>query len=430
MSFEKELAEETIRKRERAKKLVSSGIRELDEMLGGGFRPGTMTLIQENLGSEGAILIKNIVQVQLALSNLVLLIVTDPTVLYIVEELEELEDENLMILNLAPKGNENIDLIYDRLDISVKIKDARKHLAERSADGTPSFVILLTLNPFFLNLEANQVLRIISDNLLLVLKNQTIDLVLMQKGLVKDITQAQLSSQVHGVIDLSSRYAGNKKENTLRIVKMHGQKFDLNVVPYEIYYPPDGSSVSFLINSAFLTSFETFRALIHWEQGEIRLAQYPYLIAPVNYFNAFLEIPTNIDERKGLEEILEKAQGIGRNLARDVGEMYFLDGFSLLEASLRTAALQGWGEGVIIDFEPEENLITIGQFFPKGFNNQNYLVFLEGLYRGIIGWSIKRKVRYMRVAEDVDAIGPAGRSRKLLKIRLKSREQKDDLLGE
>ncbi len=47
-SLEKQLGEVTLRKSMYERELVSSGIRELDEMMGGGFRPGTSTLIQED----------------------------------------------------------------------------------------------------------------------------------------------------------------------------------------------------------------------------------------------------------------------------------------------------------------------------------------------------------------------------------------------
>src|SRR4030042_1603149 len=104
MSLDKELAEDTILKREREKNFVSSGIRELDEMIGGGFRRGSLTLIQESLGAGGVVLLKNIIEVQLALANHVLVIYTDPTLQYYISKLEEMHDPNLSILNLLPKG--------------------------------------------------------------------------------------------------------------------------------------------------------------------------------------------------------------------------------------------------------------------------------------------------------------------------------------
>lgn len=387
-------------------------------MLGGGFRPGTFTLVQESIGSEGSVLLENIIEVQLALSNKVLLIVTDPTMFYVTERLLRLNDDNLTILDLS-SGD-----VSDRLDLSVKIKDARKAFYEKCKDGTLGFVFFLTLNPFFLNMDASQVIQILSDNLPLTISNQTIDIALVQKGLVKPITFAQLSAIMHGVVDLSSEFRGSQKINTLRILKFHGQKYDLNVVPFELYYDPNGDKVSFMINSAFLSSFETFRTLLHWERGEIKLANIPYLMAPVTYFNAFMEIATNLDPEKGKTEIIERAQGIGRKLTRSVAEMYFLSGLALFRSTVRTAALQGWGEGEIEEVEPEENLIVVHQSFPRTFTKAVYLDFLEGLYRGIISTSLARRVRYFHVRDDEE---PGVQNAVVLRIRLQPKATTESL---
>ena len=78
-SMERQLGQTTLQKALYERELVSSGIRELDEMLGGGFRPGTCSLIQEDLGANGLVLIEKIVEIQLSLDNYVLVILTDPT---------------------------------------------------------------------------------------------------------------------------------------------------------------------------------------------------------------------------------------------------------------------------------------------------------------------------------------------------------------
>lgn len=104
MSLDKQLADDILLKQEREKTLISSGIRELDEMIGGGFRLGSLILIQESLGAGGVVLLKNIIEVQLALANHVLVIYTDPTLQYYISKLEAMHDPNLSILNLLPKG--------------------------------------------------------------------------------------------------------------------------------------------------------------------------------------------------------------------------------------------------------------------------------------------------------------------------------------
>ncbi|OLS14673.1 MAG: hypothetical protein RBG13Loki_1715 [Promethearchaeota archaeon CR_4] len=388
MSLDKELADDTLLKRERQKNFVSSGIRELDEMIGGGFRLGSLTLIQESVGAGGVVLLKNIIEVQLALANRVLVIYTDPTLQYYISKLEAMHDPNLSILNLLPKGA--VDTSFNRHDINLRIKAIRSKLFP---SPVPVFVVMLTLNPFFLNFEEEQVIRIVYENLVLTLQYKTIDLVLLQKGLVSEGIVAKLQSLSHGVIDLTSQFEGTNKQNTIRILKMVETVPDANVVPYEIFFDKYTQKERFIINTAFLTSFETFRSLIKWRDGETKLSQYPYLIAPVHYFNSFLEIALNLNPVKGRIELLEKAQGIGRKLAKSVERTYFLSGSELLRACIRTISLQGWGAGQLKACELEENLIIIGQRFPNQFNEEPYQIFMEGFYRGVIKTILGRNVR-------------------------------------
>jgi len=391
VSLEKELAEDTLLKREREKAFISSGVRELDEMIGGGFRRGTLTLIQESLGAGGVILLKNIIEIQLALANKVLVVYSDPTLQYYITKLEALQDSNLMILNLLPKGSG--DLSFNRHDINLRIKDMRNKL---STTEVPVFVIMLTINPFFLNLEEEQVIRILSENLLLTLQYKTIDLVLMQKGLVSESAAAKLQSLAHGVIDLNVIFEGAHKNNTIRILKMVEAVPDVKTEPFETLYDKYADKERFLINTAFLTSFETFRSLIKWQDGETTLSDYPYLIAPIYYFNAFLEIAYNIDPERGKQDILEKSMAIGRKLTRSVERMYFLTGAELLRACIRTISLQGWGAGKLKHCELEENLIAIKQRLPSPFSEDPYKVFLDGMYRGAIKTIFHRNVREVK----------------------------------
>ena len=57
----------------------------------------------------------------------------------------------------------------------------------------------------------------------------------------------------------------------------------------------------------------------------------PYAIIPQQFLNNLFEMPINIDKAKGKEEILEKAQGIGRRMAIMVEKLYFVEGFDLLK---------------------------------------------------------------------------------------------------
>ncbi len=388
MTLDKELADDTLLKREREKNFVSSGIRELDEMIGGGFRKGSLTLIQESLGAGGVVLLKNIIEVQLALANKVLVIYTDPTLQYYISKLEETHDKNLSILNLLPKGAG--DTSFNRHDINLRVKDARGKLFPSTV---PVFVVIFTLNPFFLNLDEEQVIHILHENLLLTLQYKTIDLVLLQKGLVSEGIVAKMQSLSHGVIDLTSQFEGTHKQNTVRIPKMVESVPDVKVEPYEILFDKYTQKEKFTINTAFLTSFETFRSLIKWRDGEITLSQYPYLIAPIHYFNAFLDIALTLNRQKGRAEILEKAQGVGRKLATAVERMYFLSGSELLKASIRTISLQGWGAGQLKACELGENLIVIEQHFPSQVVEEPYQIFIEGFFRGVIKTIFGRSVR-------------------------------------
>ncbi|MHA1819787.1 MAG: RAD55 family ATPase, partial [Promethearchaeota archaeon] len=408
--LEKDLAESTIRKQEYLirKNFQSCGIRELDEMLGGGFLPGTFTLFQQDLGAGGEIIFSKIIELQLAFSNLVLVILSDPTASFLKEDLNEKSKkypDTLMILDLVSEGKGNMNIFFDKHEISLRIREARRRAYDKliemrkteEDENIQLFVITVSLNPFLLNLSRESVIRLLYDNLLQCIQNKSIDLKLLTKNIISTETNAQIQSIAHGVIDLSSYFEGTQKKFEIKILKMIGHNYDLKVEPYIIHFNEKLQKFSFNIKSAFLTSFETFRNLMTWNKGSISLAKQQYLIIPISYFNNLLEMPLNIDPKKGKDEIIEKGQGIGRRLGILVEKLYYLTDIDLFNATLQTASLLGWGSAFIQAYEPTENLITVLHKIHKEFRQKAYMIFLEGYYRGLIKRTLNRDVRYIKI---------------------------------
>jgi archaellum biogenesis ATPase FlaH len=407
-SLEKGLADTTLIKNKYARNFVSCGIRELDEMLGGGFMPGTLTLFQQDLGSGCEIIFSKILEPQLSLSNVVLVVLSDPTANFLAEELERLKCENLIILNLVQQSKTNINVVNDKHEISLKIREARRQALElldqkRLKEKDPNlhlFTIFVSFNPFVLNLSPENVIRILYDNLLECTEHRTIDLILLNKNILSNEMNARIQSLCHSVVDLRSFFEGVQKKNEIRILKMIGRFFDEKIEPYIILYDDRLQTFSFIIKSAFLTSFETFRNLLSWNYGSIALAKEPYIMAPVSYINNLLEMPMNMDRRKGKEEVVEKAQGIGRRMTVMVEKLYFVTDIDLFKATLQTASLLGWGDAILISFEPEENQIILSHKIHSEFNQNVYIAFLEGYYRGVVKRALSRGIRYIKVTHE------------------------------
>lgn len=398
-SMEKQLGEVTLQKALYERELVSSGIRELDEMMGGGFRPGTCTLLQEDLGSGGLIMLEKIIELQLALENKVLIVYADPTAEFFVNRIKELPHEkgDLIILDFVKKSQKNIEILFDKHELSLQIQQSQMELLDRlkttGDEDTSAFIIYITLNPILMNLDERTVSRMLLETIITNSKNQTITLMSFQKDIISKEYHARIAALFHAVIDLTSQYQGIQKMNYIKIQKYVGRFFDPKVEPYNIEFDVERNKYNFLIKSAFLTSFDTYRALMEWQAGTIYLSKVPYIISPVAYLNMLLDIPLNIDENKGKVEIIEKSMGIGRILTVNTESLYHLKSIDLLKATLRSAALQGYGYIRVIDYDKDENLLVLRQTIHPAFNLRPYLIFLEGFYRGIVKRSLGRQVR-------------------------------------
>jgi len=377
-------------------------------MLGGGFMPGTLTLFQQDLGSGCEIIFTKIIEPQLFVSNVVLVILSDPTANFLAEELERLKCENLVVLNLVQQSKTNINVVNDKHEISIKIREARRQALDlveekKKKEKDPNlhlFTIVVSFNPFVLNLSPENVIRLLYDNLLECIDHNSIDLILINKNILSAEMNARIQSLSHSVVDLRSFFEGVQKKNEIRILKMIGRFFDEKIEPYIIIYDDRLQTFSFIIKSAFLTSFETFRNLLSWNYGSIALAKEPYIMAPVSYINNLLEMPMNMDKRKGKEEVVEKAQGIGRRMTVMVEKLYFVTDIDLFKATLQTASLLGWGDAILTSFEPEENQIILNHKIHSEFNQSVYIAFLEGYYRGVVKRSLARGIRYIKVTRE------------------------------
>ncbi|MHA1340759.1 MAG: ATPase domain-containing protein [Promethearchaeota archaeon] len=411
--LEKALADATLKRKELVKNFHSSGIREFDEMLGGGFAEGTLTLIQQDIGCGGEIILNKMIELQLQLSNVVLVILTDPTAMFIEEKLKKLEEEfveenSLIILNLARTSIKNINVLSDKHEVSLRIRAARENAIEllknkrenENDEEIQLFIFIISLNSLVLNLSNENLIRVVHDFLLDSIEQKTIDIILLNKGIVSKEMNAKIQSLCHGVIDLSAYYEGVQKKTDIKILKLTGRFHDLKIEPYILAFDENTNEYKFFIKSAFLTSFDTFKNLLAWNKGSIFLSKVPYIITPINYIDSFLDIPRIIDSKKGKIELLERAQGIGRRMSIMAEKLYFLEGYPLFKSTLQMASLMGWGQAEIEEFEEEENLIKIIHIANKEFKAENFQIFLEGFYRGIILRTLNKKISYIEIHQE------------------------------
>jgi archaellum biogenesis ATPase FlaH len=422
---EEQLGAETLLS-EKAKKLkISSGIREYDEMIGGGFSPASLNLIQESLGCGGDILSYCIARANLNLSNKVLIIYSDPLSRYLVERLKKFDSklclendpspnntytefkgpgkmcgENLFILDLVALSENDITIMEDKhelqLSVSMAISQMLKAIENSGDDYSEKFIIFFSLNPFLLKLGPST-LDILYNSVIEASKSNYVQLLLMQKNIISQELKAKIQSLCHMVCDLSAKDTEGLTELKIKILKHAGTIHDIKSEPYIIEYDRHLDRYSFLIRGAFLTSFETLRNLLNYQNGSIFLANVPYLIAPVEYFNTLIEAPLNISLEAGKREIHEKSMAIGRRLTNATKGLYYLFDFDLLKATIRQLALFGFGNFEIDVYEKEENLLMVTVSFHKELQDRSYKLFIRGLMEGIIRRSLKRSIRSVRL---------------------------------
>ncbi|TFF95778.1 MAG: hypothetical protein EU544_02050 [Promethearchaeota archaeon] len=421
--FQKDLGRETLLAQKAEKGKISSGIREFDEMIGGGFTPASINLIQENLGCGADILSYCIARANLNLSNKVLIIFSDPLSKYLVERLTIIDQKgtslnenesakdsfvgkgqtrgnNLYTLDLVSLSESDVSLMEDKMEVQLKISSAIDQMVKdidgTSEEDTEKFILYFTLNPFLLKLGPST-LDIMYNSLVESSKSNYVQVIIMQKNIINQELSAKIQSLCHLVCDLSATDIGGITSHYIRVLKHAGTIHDIKAEPYIVEYNREMDKYNFLIRGAFLTSFETLRNLLKYQQGTIFLANVPYLIAPVDYFNILLEMPLNLSIEGGKREINEKSQAIGRKLTNATKSLYYLDGVDLLKATLRQMALFGFGNLEIEVYEDEENLLIINIQFQKEFHERSYKLFIKGMMEGIIRSVLERTIRSVRI---------------------------------
>jgi len=424
-NVEEQLGEETLLTERAKKSKISSGIREFDEMIGGGFSPASLNLLQESLGCGGDILAYCIARTNLNLSNKVLIIYSDPLSRYLVERLKRFDSklcaeedeennntykefkgpgkfcgENLFILDLVSLSEKDVTIMEDRhelqLNITLAINQMLEALEKSGDDYSEKFIIFFSLNPFLLKLGAST-LDILYNSVIEASKSNYVQILLMQKGIISLELKAKIQSLCHLVCDLNAQDTQGLTELKIKILKHAGTIHDIKSEPYIIEYERQQDRYSFLIRGAFLTSFETLRNLLTYQSGSIYLANIPYLIAPVEYFNTLLETPLNISLEAGKREINEKSMAIGRRITNATKSLYYLFDLDLLKATLRQLALFGFGNFEIDVYEKEENLLMVTVSFHRELHERSYKLFIKGLMEGIIRRSLKRSIRSVRL---------------------------------
>ena len=176
-------------------------------------------------------------------------------------------------------SQQNFGLFSDIRDVSIHINDAiAKMMADVDEDSDEEmeiFTIFLSLTPFLNNMKDNQILELLMENIEKTKKYGIVNFSIMQKEVISRELHAKITSMFHGVIDLVSEYRGTQKNNYIRILKMAGRYYDLKMEPYVIKFDKETQNYYFLIKSAFLTTFDTYRDFLEWHSGQIFLNKIP-----------------------------------------------------------------------------------------------------------------------------------------------------------
>ncbi|TFG19741.1 MAG: hypothetical protein EU530_05375 [Promethearchaeota archaeon] len=399
---QEKLAESTLRKRDllEKKRFFSSGIRELDEMLGGGFQSDSLTLFQQDIGSGGEVIIKQIIENQISVSNVVLVILNDVISRSLIQSIRETTDSpDFIILDLVEKGIKNVDLFTNRLEISLQIRSAREKAVnyvnqKRTDYNDPNiqlFTAIISINPFILNLSPLNVIQLIQDNLSSCCDTNTCDMMLLNKDIVSSEMLAKIQSLCHVVIDLSSRFEGIYKQQYIRILKMVGHYLgDNRIEPYKIQYN-NKNKYSVIIKSAFLNTFEAFRNLMEWDEGTLEFSNKTFLLLPTQSWMHFLK---KIEDPLILREVGYK---IGSDLGSFIEALYMIERWEALKTTLRIWSLLGWGKSEIIKKEMAQKLVEFSHSFHSDLSEEVFFPILEGFYSGVIAQNLKLTVKHVDI---------------------------------
>ncbi|MBN2157145.1 MAG: hypothetical protein JW776_13960 [Candidatus Lokiarchaeota archaeon] len=400
---QEKLADSTLQKRKilEKKRFFSSGIRELDEMLGGGFQSNSLTLFQQDIGSGGEIILKEIIENQISVSNVVLVILSDMISRNLILSIQEVyPNPNLIILDLVSKGVQNVNLFTDRHELSLQIRNAKEkamdYLNQRRIDeNDPSiqlYNILISVNPFILNLSVSNVIQLIEGNLTSCCDTGSCDLMLMNKDIVPSEMLAKIQSLCHVVVDLSSKFEGIYQQQYIRVLKMVGQyPHDNRVEPYKIQFDEQTEQYSVIIKSAFLNTFEAFRNLMEWENGTLEFSHIPFLLLPTQSWIHFLK------KIKDATIIQQTAFTIGSDLSAFIQKLYMINRWEVVKTTLRIWSLLGWGQSKLIKKDISQKIIEYTHAFHEELDEEIYRPILKGLYSGIMSQSLKFDVKHIEM---------------------------------
>ena len=401
--IQEKLAETTLQKQAilTKKKFYSSGIRELDEMLGGGFQRDSLTLFQQDIGSGGEVILKQIIENQISVSNVVLVIITDLIPRSLIQSImESVSSSDLIILDLVEQGMHNINLFSNRHELSLQIRNTRLKAIEyvnqkRTNTRDPTiqlFNIIISINPFILNLSPTNVIQLIQDNLTLCCDSESCDFVLMNKDIVSSEMLAKIQSLCHIVIDLTSEFEGISKQQYIRILKMVGHYLhDNRVEPYKIQFDTNTEQYSVIIKSAFLNTFEAFRNLMEWDEGTLKFSKIPFLLLPTKSWMGFLE------KIQDPEILRDAAFTIGSDLSSFIQQLYIIDRWDAVKTTLRIWSLLGWGQSELIKKDLTRKLVEYTHTFHSGINETVFISILQGFYAGIISQCVQLNVNHIDI---------------------------------
>lgn len=222
---------------------IKTGILGLDDLIGGGIPPRFTILTIEDAGVGGDVLLYNIALQQKLKKNLVLNVIVDPSNYYILHNLLPHQSDEFMIMDAISDANQTRFSCKPPLhEINLTLKEARRHLVDQSRDLKAAnhddfkefgaFILFWSLNPLLINFEAKDVLHFFFENIRESIRYGTIEVYLLQKGIVKDTVLKSLMAFSHAVWDLSSETNSGKRDFAMNILKMSNQDFSKHEVEY------------------------------------------------------------------------------------------------------------------------------------------------------------------------------------------------------
>lgn len=205
---------------------ISTGIRELDQMLDGGVTRGDVVLFLYDIGSGHNFILSEIIRKHFDRGGSVILVLTStssPQFLKLIEDITNSE-RFALIDCVSPKNVYNTEYYIPNcsraFDIFLNMKKARESQVQRTAEGDlPPLVCFYSLSSLFITFEPNEVVQFFNKNVKEAMRCKTIEYYLLSHGITETSVEKRIQALANTVIVTRTEFKEHRRRNYIQVLK-------------------------------------------------------------------------------------------------------------------------------------------------------------------------------------------------------------------